>query len=120
MLRAGLADLLPSLPRTVYGGERRESLMGPNVGEQFVYGDPLTSGDRALGMVDFSMFPHLDHEETPDHSMASADEWAAGISGAGYAIDDQTAIRVVDGTVELVSEGHWKLFSPGPAASESG
>ena len=121
MQRAGLADLLPSLPRMVYVGVSAGSLvMGPKVGEQFVYGDPLTGGDRALGMVDFSMFPHLDHEEMPDHSMASADEWAAGISGAGYAIDDQTAIRVVDGTVELVSEGHWKLFSPGPAASESG
>ena len=30
---------------------------------------------------------------------------------AGYAIDDQTAIRVTDGDVEVVSEGHWKLFT---------
>ena len=111
----------PSLPRMVYVGVSAGSLvMGPKVGEQFVYGNPLTGGDRALGMVDFSMFPHLDHEDMPDHSMANAEEWAAGLSGAGYAIDDQTAIRVVDGTVELVSEGHWKLFSPGPEASESG
>jgi dipeptidase E len=29
-----------------------------------------------------------------------------------YAIDDQTAIKVNDGTVEIVSEGHWKLFTP--------
>jgi hypothetical protein len=29
-----------------------------------------------------------------------------------YAIDDQTAIKVTDGNVEVVSEGHWKLFSP--------
>jgi dipeptidase E len=28
----------------------------------------------------------------------------------GYAVDDATAIKVVDGAVELVSEGHWKLF----------
>ena len=27
------------------------------------------------------------------------------------AIDDETAIKVVDGTVEVVSEGHWKLFA---------
>jgi dipeptidase E len=52
--------------------------------------------------------------------MANAEKWAAGISGAGYAIDDQTAIRVVDDTVELVSEGRWKLFTPSPQASESG
>jgi len=94
--------------------------MGPKVGEQFVYGNPLTGGDRALGMVDFSMFPHLDLERMPDHSTANAEKWAAGISVPGYAIDDQTAIRVVDGTVEVVSEGQWKLFSPSPVASESG
>jgi hypothetical protein len=29
----------------------------------------------------------------------------------GYAIDDQTAIKVTDGAVEVVSEGHWKLFT---------
>ena len=29
-----------------------------------------------------------------------------------YAIDDETAIKVVDGTVDVVSEAHWKLFTP--------
>lgn len=29
-----------------------------------------------------------------------------------YAIDDQTAIQVKDGNVEVISEGDWKLFSP--------
>jgi dipeptidase E len=37
-----------------------------------------------------------------------------------YAIDDQTAIKVTDGSVEVVSEGHWKLFTPSSEASESG
>ena len=121
MQQSGLADLLPSLPRTVYVGVSAGSLvMGPSVGEQFVYGNPLTDGDRALGMVDFSIFPHVDHEDMPDHSMANAEKWAAGISAAGYAIDDQTAIGVVEGTVELVSEGTWKLFTPSPEASEPG
>jgi dipeptidase E len=43
--------------------------------------------------------------------MADAERWAANLKGPAYAIDDETAIKVVDGTVELVSEGHWKLFS---------
>jgi dipeptidase E len=30
----------------------------------------------------------------------------------GYAIDDQTAIIVTDGAVEVLSEGHWRLFTP--------
>lgn len=28
------------------------------------------------------------------------------------AIDDQTAIKVTAGAVEVVSEGHWKFFAP--------
>ncbi len=57
------------------------------------------------------MFPHLDHEDLPDNSMADAEKWAAGMPVPAYAIDDQTAIKVIDGTVEVVSEGHWKLFT---------
>jgi hypothetical protein len=63
-------------------------------------------------LVDFSIFPHVDHPALPDNTMAAAERWAAGIPGPAYAIDDQTAIKVVDDTVEVVSEGHWKLFTP--------
>jgi dipeptidase E len=62
--------------------------------------------------VDFSIFPHLDHEKLPDNNLANAEKWAAEIGVPAYAIDDQTAIRAADGTVEVISEGHWKLFSP--------
>ncbi len=113
MRQSGLADLLPSLREAVYVGVSGGSLvMAPNVGEEFVYGNPPTGSDRALGMVAFSLFPHLDHENMPDHSMANAEKWAAGLPVPGYAIDDQTAIKVTDGAVEVVSEGHWKLFTP--------
>ncbi len=83
----------------------------PNVGEDFVGWSPPTGGDTALGLVDFSMFPHLDHEDLPDNSMANGEKWAAGVPVPGYAIDDQTAIKVTDGAVEVVSEG-WELFTP--------
>ena len=86
--------------------------MAPNVGEDFVGWKPPTGGDRALGLVDFSMFPHLDHEDLRDYSMANAENWAVGMTVPGYAIDDQTAIKVTDGAVEVVSEGHWRLFTP--------
>jgi dipeptidase E len=117
--QSGLADLFPSLPDTVWVGVSAGSLViGPHVGDEFVYGSPPTAaGDKALGLVDFAMFPHLDHEEMPDHSMANAERWADGVPVPGYAIDDQTAIKVVDGTVEVISEGHWKLFTPSPEAS---
>ena len=33
-----------------------------------------------------------------------------GFSGPACAIDDETAIEVVQGTVRIVSEGQWKHF----------
>ncbi len=79
--------------------------------------EPLTGSDEALGLVDFSVFPHLEREDMPATPLADIERWAAGLSVPAYAIDDQTAIRVVDGNVEVVSEGHWKLFTPSPEAS---
>jgi dipeptidase E len=112
MRQSGLADLLPSL-RAVYVGLSAGSMvMAPNIGADFVRWTPPTGGDETLGMVGFSMFPHLDHEDLPDNSMADAERWAAGMPVPAYAIDDQTAIKVTDGTVAVVSEGHWKLFTP--------
>src|SRR5829696_7732837 len=118
MQQSGLADLLPSLRQTVYVGLSAGSMvMTPSIGEDFVFWRPPTGGDRTLGIVDFSIFPHVDHEDLPDNSMAEAERWAAGIPGPAYAIDDETAIEVTDGAVEVVSEGHWKLLTPSLEAS---
>jgi dipeptidase E len=87
-------------------------VMTPRVGEDFVGWKPPTGGDSALGVVDFSIFPHLDNPNSPGHSMAAAERWAAEIAGPAYALDQQTAIKVVDGAVEVISEGRWKLFNP--------
>ena len=112
MRQSGLADLLPSLRAVWVGLSGGSMVMAPNIGEDFVGWKPPSGGDEALGLVDFAMFPHLDHEDLPDNSMANAEKWAAGLPVPGYAIDDQTAIKVTDGVVEVVSEGHWKLFTP--------
>ncbi|MFE5318258.1 Type 1 glutamine amidotransferase-like domain-containing protein [Paenibacillus sp. NPDC056579] len=112
MRQSGLADLLPSLQAVYVGMSAGSMVMAPNIGEFFVGWTPPNGGDEALGLVDFAMFPHLDHEMLPHNTMAAAERWAAGMQGPAYAIDDQTAIKVIDGTVEVVSEGHWKLFSP--------
>jgi dipeptidase E len=86
-------------------------VMTPRIGEDFMTWRPPTGGDETLGIVDFSIFPHVDHPDLPENTMAAAEQWAAGLSNPAYAIDDDTAIKVVDGTVEVVSEGHWKLFT---------
>ena len=112
MQQSGVANLLPSL-RAVYVGLSAGSMvMTPNIGEHFVNWTPPAGGDETLGLVDFAIFPHLDHEMMPYNTLADAERWAAGMPVPAYAIDDQTAIKVVDDTIEVVSEGHWKLFTP--------
>jgi dipeptidase E len=112
MRQSGLADLLPSLSAVYVGLSAGSMVMTPNIGEDFVRWNPPTGGDRTLGMVGFSIFPHLDHPDLPDNSMAGAEKWAARMQVPAYAIDDQTAIKVIDDVVEVVSAGHWKLFTP--------
>ncbi len=115
MRRSGLAGLLPWLSETIYVGLSAGSMvMAPNIGEEFIGWTPPTGGDETLGMVDFAIFPHLDHEMLPDNSTADAERWAASMPVPGYAIDDETAIKVVGGAIEVVSEGHWKRFTPSP------
>ena len=106
MRESGLADLLPSMPDLVWVGVSAGSMvMTPRIGQYFVEW-PAAPDDRTLGAVDFSIFPHLDATNT----MADAERWAADLGGPAYAIDEQTAIKVADGSVEVVSEGRWRKF----------
>ncbi|PFA69723.1 peptidase S51 [Bacillus sp. AFS015802] len=111
MQQSGFADLLPTLDAVYVGMSAGSMVMAPKIGETFVGWTPPNGGDTALGMVDFSIFPHLDHEMLPENTMADAERWASGMNGPAYAIDDQTAIKVIDGEVEVVSEGNWRRFS---------
>ena len=111
MQQSGLADLLPSLRAVWVGLSGGSMVMAPSIGADFVTWSRAGS-DRTLGVVDFAIFPHLDHVKFPENSMASAEKWAASMPVPSYAIDDQTAIKVTGDGVEVVSEGHWKLFAP--------
>jgi dipeptidase E len=134
MRQSGLAGLLPSLRETVYVGVSAGSMAASaTFGETYPdpprgSGEVLTSEDivfatpqgdisrllvtaQGVGLVDFALIPHLGHEDHPDASLANAEKWAARLPVPTYAIDDQTAMKVADGTVEVVSEGHWRLFT---------
>ena len=113
MQQSGLADLLPSLLRkTVYVGLSAGSMVMTSYGTTYGGHTLPADSDRALRLVDFAILPHLDHEMFPDNSLANLESLAATIPVPTYAIDDQTAIRVTDSGVEVVSEGRWKLFTP--------
>jgi dipeptidase E len=111
MRQSGLADLLPSLEAVYVGFSAGSMVLTPRIGQDFVGWKAPTGDDSALGIVDFSIFPHVDHEDLPENTMADAERWAGGLGVPAYAIDDQTAIKVTGGAVEIVSEGHWKLFT---------
>jgi dipeptidase E len=136
MRRSGLTGLLPSLrSEAVYVGVSAGSMAassifvetyrevprgkdGPLKSEDIVFATSQGEIHRTLvtgkgaGLVDFAVIPHLEHADHPDASFANAERWAARIPAPTYAIDDETAIRVVDGAPQVVSEGHWKLFQP--------
>ena len=120
MRESGLADLLPSLRDSVWVGFSAGSMvLTPRIGEDFVGWESPSGNDETLGVVDFSIFPHLDHLDLPENTMADAERWAASLPNPAYAIDDDTAIRVADDNVEVISQGHWKQFARNPVASES-
>jgi dipeptidase E len=135
MQESGLTELLPSLTDTVYVGTSAGSISAAAVfGETYTEprscsGTPLSSEEMTFstpdgevsrtfltaagaGLVDFAVIPHLDNPNHEDASMANAERWAAKLPVPTYAIDDQTALKVVDGVVEVVSEGTWRLFPP--------
>ncbi|GAB2587047.1 peptidase E [Paractinoplanes abujensis] len=108
---SGLAALLPALDDTVWVGLSAGSMiMAPRIGEDFVGWRPPTGDDSTLGIVDFSIFPHLGHPGLPENHMGAAEKWAASLPGPSYAMDDDTAIKIVGDTVEVVSEGNWTFF----------
>jgi dipeptidase E len=112
MRRSGLADMVPSLRAVWVGLSGGSMVMTPSIGQDFVRWKPPAGGDETLGLVGFSIWPHLAADGAPGNTMAEAEEWAAGMTGPCYAIDDETAIIVTDGAVDVVSEGRWKLFAP--------
>ncbi|WP_151523981.1 Type 1 glutamine amidotransferase-like domain-containing protein [Serinicoccus kebangsaanensis] len=111
MRASGLADLLPDLHDTVWVGLSAGSMvMTPRIGGPFVTWRPEGGTDRTLGVVDFSIYPHVGM-----NPMEGADRWAAPLGVPAYAIDDETAIQVVDGEVTVVSEGTWRHLPLAPA-----
>jgi dipeptidase E len=98
--------------------EPRTAIGSPLTSQQLVFTTPQGEDVRTTlltaegaGLVDFAVIPHLDNEDHPDASLVNAERWASELPVPTYAIDDKTALTVIDGVVQVVSEGHWKLFA---------
>jgi dipeptidase E len=113
MQRSGLTTLLPSLfPGMVYVGLSAGSMIMTRYGTTHGHHTLPPESDMSLGLVDIAIHPHLDHEQFPGNSQACLEQLAATLPVPSYLIDDQTAIKVTDGVIDVVSEGHWKLVTP--------
>lgn len=135
--QSGLAAALPEILRnTVYVGisaggttvthslnvdHERLARTGIYYDDEYDEAAPPDAGsDRALGLVDFVIRPHLDADYFPTATMERMKAAAAKVDVPLYAIDDQTAIKVIDGEVEVVSEGNWAVFNTEPAGPATG
>lgn len=111
MHQSGLAEMLPQvLSKTVYVGLSAGSMIMTSFGTTYGHHNLPKDAPKSLGLLDFAIHPHLDHEWFPDNSLANLAKLAASLDVPSYAIDDQTAIKVVNGTVDVVSEGRWQRF----------
>ena len=102
--------MLPSLDLVYVGLSAGSMIMTPQIGKPFVRWHQPDMNDDTLGLVDFAIYPHLDHEKLPSNTMGNAIKWAVGLKCSAYAIDDQTAIQVIGDQISVISEGKWRFF----------
>ncbi len=109
MQQSGLAAMLPQLlQKMVYVGLSAGSMIMTRYGTTYGNHNLPADSDKCLGMVDFAIHPHLDYEAFPDNSLANLEKLAGTLPMDSYLIDDNTAIKVTDDEVEVISEGNWK------------
>lgn len=107
---SGLYDLFPDLDAVWVGLSGGSLVMTPRTGRNFINWPTSGADDTMLGLVDFAIFPHLNSPGMDAHTLASAEKWFETMDIPAYVTDDQTAIKVENGEVEVISEGTWKYF----------
>ncbi len=128
MQQSGLFDLLPKWLEQgkVYVGESAGSMVVTAAlnydrerleRESYYHDDQYDEGQlkesgsaRTLGLVDFIIRPHIQTDVFPQATLENVAQWAAKAGRPCYALDDQSALKIVDGKVEVVSQGEWKFF----------
>lgn len=72
---------------------------------------PNAGSDKTTKLVPFVLRPHLNASYFPACTMELMEKAASRVKVPLYAIDDQTALKVVDDTIDVISEGQWRLFN---------
>lgn len=118
MNKSGLKDLLPELLKTkVYVGLSAGSMVtGPDLAltqSQILYREDRERKEDMAGLnyVDFYFFPHLNSPYFNLRKEEVIRDAVKDIPRKVYAMDDQSALKVVDGKVEIISEGKYLIFN---------
>ena len=116
--KTGLDKLLPELLKNkVYVGVSAGSMItNPDLAlklSQQIYEDDMleTEEMKALEFVDFYFLPHLNSEWFKKMRKENIEKVGANINRPIYALDDQSALKIVDGTIEVISEGEWFVLN---------
>ncbi len=116
---SGLKEVLPKLLETrVWAGISAGSMVtNPTLAlsskdKQIYYEENFGyASEKALGLVDVYTRPHFNSPDFPQATKEYIEAIAKDFPDTIYALDDNSAIKVVDGTVEVVSEGEYYKFN---------
>lgn len=114
--KSGLKDLLPELLKTrVYAGISAGScIAGQTIynSVQNLFGEKYNLKiEKGLGLVNFQLIPHLNSEYFPKIRVEHLEAASKDLNESVYAVDDNSAVIVNNGKIEVVSEGDWKNFN---------
>lgn len=112
--KSGLAKIMPELLKDkVYVGVSAGSMVASkdlalNI-SQVVYGEDLDRNDELSGLdyVDFYFLPHLNSEYFVNLREDFVRNTVKDMKEKIYVMDDQSALKIVDGNIEIISEGKW-------------
>lgn len=114
MNRSGLSAVLPGYLKTkVYVGVSAGSMVtNKDLAlkiSQILYDEDFdrTEETPALNLVDFYFLPHLNSDDFQNVREETIKAVTKDMTETIYALDDQSALKVVDGNVEVISEGKW-------------
>ncbi len=116
--KSGLREVLPELlENKIYVGTSAGSMIACRSLDlstsERLYDEKVIKDakDEGLGYVDFLVRPHLNSPYFPNINLDTLGKFAEEFAEIFYALDDNSAIKVVDGNIEVVSEGIWKKFN---------
>jgi dipeptidase E len=118
LVRTGLSETLATLlAEKVYAGMSAGSMVtGKDLGlvlSHSLYNDDLDRKEElpGLGYVDFRFLPHFNNPYFKKLTKESIEAAIGNLKETIYAMDDNSALQIIDGQVTVIGEGDWLVFN---------